>query len=323
VTGLASRLYAEALSSRDASAAELLERCKRIIDRKAPASWESAANAESALAAGDALAPMESASSQAAARPSDTSISAEQASPPAAPAQSLAEPTMPRLSSSAAEQNSSPQPVRVQLTGAPSRQATLVDREAPIRLSDIGDRALELAEADSGETLDRKLRAAQPFDASGDNPPASPGGHAADDRSYAAENEESRAEEALAGIDSLTIDQLVRLLASVQPRVAQAAALSLRRKGMSDDKLDLAMQLAGGSAPERKSILQSLGQRSDLDPRPWLLWMAADGDEAVREQAVGMLAPLLDQEVRRQLRLLLNKERDERVAQTIRRVLMQ
>ncbi len=47
--------------------------------------------------------------------------------------------------------------------------------------------------------------------------------------------------------------------------------------------------------------------------------MAADGQDAVRQHAVALLQPLADTDVRRQLRLLLNKERDEKVAQTIRK----
>lgn len=127
----------------------------------------------------------------------------------------------------------------------------------------------------------------------------------------------------LTGIDQLPIEQLVRLLASLQPRVAQSASLALRRKGMSDDKMALAMKLANGTADERLQLLRETVVRDDLDPRPWLLWMAGDGDPQVREQAVGLLSPLLDTDVRRQLRLLLNKERDERVSQTMRRVLVQ
>jgi len=127
----------------------------------------------------------------------------------------------------------------------------------------------------------------------------------------------------LSGIDQLPIDQLVRLLASLQPRVAQSASLALRRKGMSDDKMALAMKLSNGTSDERLRLLRETVVRDDLDPRPWLLWMAGDGDPQVREQAVGLLSPLLDTDVRRQLRLLLNKERDERVSQTIRRVLVQ
>jgi hypothetical protein len=92
---------------------------------------------------------------------------------------------------------------------------------------------------------------------------------------------------------------------------------------MSDDKLVMAVQLAQGSSSERQQILQALVRRDDLDPRPWLLWMAEEGDVRSRIQAIGLLHPLIDGDVRRQMRLLLNRERDEEIAQAIRRLLAQ
>ncbi len=127
----------------------------------------------------------------------------------------------------------------------------------------------------------------------------------------------------ISGMEALSIEELVRLLPSMQPRVSQAASLLLRRKGMSEQNLTLAMELATGDADKRQALLQALVRRDDIDPRPWLLWMASDGEASVREQAIGLLSPLIDNEIRRQLRLLLNKERDEQVSQTIRRVLVQ
>lgn len=128
----------------------------------------------------------------------------------------------------------------------------------------------------------------------------------------------------LSGIESLQIDQLVRLLSSVQPRVSQAATLALRQRGMPEENLEMAIQLATGSTEVRQTILNQIAQRDDMDVRPWLLWMATEGEEPVRRQAVSLLKPIAadDMDVRRQLRLLLNKERDEQVAHTIRQVLV-
>ncbi len=128
----------------------------------------------------------------------------------------------------------------------------------------------------------------------------------------------------LSGIESLQIDQLVRLLSSVQPRVSQAAKEALRQRGMPEENLEMAQVLATGSAQRRQEVLSQLVQRDDLDVRPWLLWMAADGQQSVRHHAVALLTRIAkeDIDVRRQLRLLLNKERDDRVAQTIRQALV-
>ena len=126
----------------------------------------------------------------------------------------------------------------------------------------------------------------------------------------------------LAGIEQLPIQELVRLLGSVQPKTAQAAALALRRHGMSDSKLVLAMELATGSEPRRLEILDQFPSRTDIDPRVWLLWMAQDGQTEVRGRAIAQLSSMLDQDVMRELRLLLNRERDPEVAQLIRRILV-
>lgn len=126
----------------------------------------------------------------------------------------------------------------------------------------------------------------------------------------------------LAGTDQLPIKELVRLLASVQPKISQAAALALRRHGMSDENLELAMQLATGTEGRRIEIIEQLATRTDLDPRVWLLWMAQDGQPAVRARAIGELSSMLDLDVMRELRQQLNRERDPQVAQLIRRVLM-
>ncbi len=126
----------------------------------------------------------------------------------------------------------------------------------------------------------------------------------------------------LSGMDQLPIKELVRLLASVQPKISQAAAIGLRRHGMSDDKLELAMQLATGTEQRRLELIEQLSSRTDLDPRVWLLWMAQDGETAVRARSVAELNSMLDLDVMRELRQQLNRERDPQVAHLIRQVLM-
>jgi hypothetical protein len=126
----------------------------------------------------------------------------------------------------------------------------------------------------------------------------------------------------LSRIEELDFDQLVRLLASVQPGVPQAAALALRAKNMPDDRLALASELATSSPQRRISLIQQIAIRDDLDPRPWLLWMAEDGEPEVRKQAITSLASMTDLTVQRELRQLLNNEQNEDVAQSIRQVLV-
>ncbi len=127
---------------------------------------------------------------------------------------------------------------------------------------------------------------------------------------------------ALGGIDELEIEQLVRLLASVQPNVVQSACLALRKKGMSETRLALACELATCSAARRLQLLGQIAANGESEPTPWLLWMAEDGQPEVRKLAVSLLSSMVDPHVERSLRVLLNRERDAEVEQTIRQTLL-
>ena len=122
-------------------------------------------------------------------------------------------------------------------------------------------------------------------------------------------------------IPDMGIEQLVRLLASSQPGVAQRAALSLRTQGFDDRRLELASELATCSTSRRVHLLNQLVQ-SDLEPAPWLIWMAEDGEPEVRLLAASWLNSMVTPEIQRRLRGLLPSESDERVAQVMRQALL-
>jgi hypothetical protein len=126
----------------------------------------------------------------------------------------------------------------------------------------------------------------------------------------------------LDGVQHLEIEELVRLLGHTQSRVAQAAALALRAKGMDDEKLTLASELACGTAARRLELVQQIASNGRMEPRPWLLWMAEDGEPEVRKLAVSLLSSMLDSQVERSLRNLLTRERDPAVERAIREVLL-
>jgi hypothetical protein len=126
----------------------------------------------------------------------------------------------------------------------------------------------------------------------------------------------------LDGIQSLEIEKLVRLLGSVQPHIVKSAALALRSKGMNDEKLGLASELATCSAARRLELISEIARRDDMDPRPWLLWMAEDGQPEVRKMAVSLLSSMVDETVERSLQVLLAQELDSSVEQTIRTALL-
>ncbi|MEZ6135805.1 MAG: hypothetical protein R3C53_12940 [Pirellulaceae bacterium] len=123
------------------------------------------------------------------------------------------------------------------------------------------------------------------------------------------------------GIQDLSIEELVRLLGSVQPNVVKGAALALRSKGFDDTQLALASELSTGSAARRLELVQTIARESD-DPRPWLLWMAEDGEPEVRKLSTSLLSSMVDPFVERSLRILLSRETDPEVERALRQALL-
>lgn len=116
--------------------------------------------------------------------------------------------------------------------------------------------------------------------------------------------------------------ELLRMLSDFSPQVAQAAALEFRRRGMSDERLQMAAELASGTAQIRLRIIDDLIRLRDINPQPWLLWMADVGQPPVRLKAVSLLATVNDADVRRELQLMLNREPEGEIATVIRQALL-
>ena len=318
VSGLASRIYADTLSNREQGASEVLEACRRVLARTD--------SIRLAAQPGTNRQGFQPAASTQNYQPTPLPSNADEVSPVPPPLAPLTTPIEKRPVSAAPESARTSDRVEAD---SPKRTMTRMslsdaqdDSSVHMHLT-AGANALPQA---TGGT--RATTAAMPTLQTTES--ADPLSASASSRSRFIPQDieplpgaasETEPVATLGGIDELPIDQLVRLLASVQPRVSQAANVTLRKRGMSDENLELAIKLATGSVELRQELLSQLVQRDDLDARPWLLWMAADGQDQVRQHAVGLLMPLADNDVRRQLRLLLNKERDEKVAQTIRQVL--
>ncbi len=314
VSGLASRIYADALSSREEGAADVLEACRRVLRRTdpehvptqivrldtAPPVLPPSSPAQDLSPVPPPLAPLDPPAAQR--TPTDSSESArlsdqvDAATPKRSP--------MSRLSlSDSPDDFPSSEPARMHLASGPAALPKSTSPTRTIVIPPANQKPQPAVDPLSASASSRSRVIPQ------------------DVQPLPGDTGETTPSPSLSGIEQLPIDQLVRLLSSVQPRVSQAAALTLRQRGMTEENLELAIRLATGSVEQRQRLLSELVKRDDLDARPWLLWMATDGQEVVRQQAVGLLKPLVDNDVRRQLRLLLNKERDEQVAQTIRQVL--
>lgn len=125
----------------------------------------------------------------------------------------------------------------------------------------------------------------------------------------------------LAGIEKMQIAELVKLLGHTNSDVGKAAALALRHHGLSDEEIQLASELANGSANRRLQLIQQIASQGKVNPRPWLVWMAEDGEPEVRRMAVSLLAPMIDETVTRSLRNLVVREPDSQTKELIARVL--
>lgn len=129
-------------------------------------------------------------------------------------------------------------------------------------------------------------------------------------------------DESVIGIARQKTEDLVKLLASVQPRVAGAALVELERRGMTKSQLDLAVDLAQGNAESRNVSLDKLVRQREFDPTPWLAWMGAEAEHSVRYKAISLLGSLNHDQARLKLRLLLARERDSEISRHIQEVLM-
>ena len=113
---------------------------------------------------------------------------------------------------------------------------------------------------------------------------------------------------------------VIGLLASKQAVVRDQAVTELVRRGLSNEEIRIANQLAAPQVEVRLGLLESIVRRSDIDPRPWLLWLTEDPSREVRLRSVSALASMADAAVVAALRKRLTIESDPLVIATLRQV---
>lgn len=123
------------------------------------------------------------------------------------------------------------------------------------------------------------------------------------------------------GIENAEIAELVRLLGSENADLAKAAALTLSQKGFSGFEIELATELSLGTTARRLELVQQIAASDQVNPRPWLVWMAEDGQPEVRRMSISLLSSMMDDPVQRSLKILLSRETDSEIRDLIRRVL--
>jgi len=106
---------------------------------------------------------------------------------------------------------------------------------------------------------------------------------------------------------------VIGLLSSRQAETRDQAVEELVRRGMNNEEIRVANQLASPMVEVRLGLLDSIVHRTDLDPRPWMLWLAEDPSPEVRMRAISGLATMKDAAVKQALRKRLPHEHDPAV----------
>ena len=127
---------------------------------------------------------------------------------------------------------------------------------------------------------------------------------------------------AIQGMEKRPFEEILRLLASAQPKIAVSASNELLRRGMTGPQLEIAVALAQGDAQARSDAMDQLVRDTSFDSVPWLVWMAEQADPKVRRKAIAMLGSMSSPEAMRKLRLLKQRESDSSIADQINQVLL-
>ena len=136
-------------------------------------------------------------------------------------------------------------------------------------------------------------------------------------------NYESQEFTMISGIDKRTLENLMPLLTSSQPRIVKQAFNELVRRGMTPSHLELAIELAQGNVEQRLKTMETIARDPGFHDRiTWLVWIAESADRNVRRRAVSLLGSMTDPEAMRKLRILQSREPDSTIAEQISQVLL-
>ncbi len=133
---------------------------------------------------------------------------------------------------------------------------------------------------------------------------------------------ENQAFTTIRGIEKLPIEKLFPLLSSTLPKIVQEASKELVRRGMSTPQLELAIDLAQGNIEQRTMAMDRLVRDQDIDPIPWLVWMAEQSEIQVRRKAVSLLGLMSNPNAIHTLRMLELREPDSAIVEQISQVLL-
>jgi len=125
------------------------------------------------------------------------------------------------------------------------------------------------------------------------------------------------------GYDKLTIEKLLPLLTSAQPKIVEQAFHELARRGLTPSQLEIAMSLAQGDVEQRLASMEMISKDPSFnDSITWLFWMAESSDRNVRRRAIVLLGSMTSPVAMRKLRILESRESDETIRDQIKQVLL-
>lgn len=106
---------------------------------------------------------------------------------------------------------------------------------------------------------------------------------------------------------------LIHLLRSSPSETLARIEAELRRRGMHDEHLHLARQLASPDVEVRRQLASDLPRLPGIDAQPWLLWLLKDESAEVRHTAFTILATASDLHLRPQLIQLGRQDADPKI----------
>lgn len=113
---------------------------------------------------------------------------------------------------------------------------------------------------------------------------------------------------------------VIALLSSRHTAERDQATEELMQRGLSEEEIRIASQLAATQTEVRHGLLDSIIMRKDIDSRPWLLWLAEDPDRDLRSRAIDALSRVDDEAIRASLRKRLMTEADPAISERIRQI---
>jgi hypothetical protein len=122
-------------------------------------------------------------------------------------------------------------------------------------------------------------------------------------------------------LETFDTKSIINLLGHKQAEVRDHAVEELVRRGLSNEEIRIANQLASPVIEVRMGLLDSVVHRTDIDPRPWLLWLAEDSHREIRLRAITTLATMKDTAVNQALQKRLAHEHDSTVIAHLRRAI--